>query len=391
MSYLIFDGINDVAISASVVTRNRGGNGHRYTIKGIYRGDNEYCSAMWNSRGFQLRGDRLRIYYTSSASANLLHTSDLLSSGDTFEYVITVVETSPSSGVYNHTATIEINNSGSPVALTGTFQPTILGTDTEIVLGRRGVGTTFCQFDLERFFYEDLDNSSNNVDLDANATNRTTGTPVLEDQVGSNDATGSAGMPTDGSAWSDLSGPAIVTDNLAQTQTIGNVTLTSSDTISPNGLSQVQTIQEPSLTQAHVLTVNNIAQAQTLEQASLIVAGALAIDSLSQQQTIDNVSLIQQQILSVDGLSQAQDIDNVTIAPDSLLSVAGLLQTQTIDEPTLTQNFVLLVDDLQQAQTIGVVNFGEDKILGGYTISFKSDDFGLSYQVDQITLRFGDG
>ena len=208
MSYLIFDGVNDSASSASAVTRNL--SNHRYTIKGIYRGDNSYFASMWNSRGFQLRGDRVRIYYAGSDTSNFTHTSNVLTSGDTFEYVITVTETSPGSGVNAHSVTLEINDSGSPVTCSGTLNvaDANMQANAQIVLGKRGPDSVYCLVDIERFFYEDLDNAANNVDLDANLTNRTTGTPVLEDQVGSNDATG-VNMPTDGSAWSDLSRPGI--------------------------------------------------------------------------------------------------------------------------------------------------------------------------------------
>lgn len=80
--------------------------------------------------------------------------------------------------------------------------------DELIYLGRNQ--STYSKIDINRIVYAEGANGAEIIvnDWNADLTNRTTGVPVLEDTVGGNDATGQ-NMPTDGSAWSDLSSTGV--------------------------------------------------------------------------------------------------------------------------------------------------------------------------------------
>jgi len=172
-------------------------------------------------------------------------------------------------------------------------------------------------------------------------------TPLLVDDINQSQ---SIDQPTLTQAHS------LVVNDVDQGQTIDQPTLTQANILSTNDLDQSQTIDSPALTQAHVLSVDDITQSQTIDNVTLAIAGALLVNDLTQSQIIDLANIIQSHILSVNGLSQSQTIDQPSLSAG--ITVNDITQAQSLDLPTLTQANVLSVDSLTQAQILDNIASG---------------------------------
>lgn len=215
--------------------------------------------------------------------------------------------------------------------------------------------------------------------------------------------------PADFWVASAVSGGLVIND-LAQGQTLDEITLTQANILSVDGLSNAQTISEPilnqnnilstddiltahtisepALTQAHVLSVDNISTGHTLSEVTLAVAGALLVDDLSNAQTVSNISLIQHNLLVVDPITTGQTISNITLTPEGALAVNSLVTSQSLSEPSLTAHLSLIVDDITNNQFISVVSFDDGQDIGTVTAAFKANDIGVEYGLLEFTVRF---
>lgn len=133
-------------------------------------------------------------------------------------------------------------------------------------------------------------------------------------------------------------------------------TLSGSVSLLVDDLSQSQTIDQPSLTQANILSTDDINQSQTIDSPVLTQAHILTVDDITQAQTIDIANIIQSHILSVNDLNQSQSIDEPALV--ARIIVDNINQAQTLDVPALVQANVLSVDNLTQAQILDNVYSG---------------------------------
>jgi hypothetical protein len=169
-------------------------------------------------------------------------------------------------------------------------------------------------------------------------------------------------------------GTSVTANDITQSQTIDNVTLTQANVLAVNSmahgqaidpasidaeasitlqdLTQGQTIDNAALTQANIVSVDSLGQGQTIENATLTQAGAIAVNSIEQSQTIDQITLTQAHVLVAADMTQAQAIDEITLLASGTLSLDAVSQSQTIENATLTQANVLAVNSLSQGQTI---------------------------------------
>tara|TARA_R110000772_G_scaffold67595_1_gene150082 strand:- start:847 stop:2067 length:1221 start_codon:yes stop_codon:yes gene_type:complete len=261
---------------------------------------------------------------------------------------------------------------------TATSQQAAEGTTISNV-GR--IGTTVTPITkIKSIIFKDTIGGTDLFNWDATASSHAAGTPILTDTVGGNDATG-VNMPTDGSAWVDLggSGTTVTTNQVAQAQTIDQVTLTEHSVLTVGGLSQAQTVEQVTLQQSGTLSVNNLQHIQTIDQVNLTQAHIVSVNDLSQLQNIDQVSLNQGNVLSVNDTDQLQTLGQVTLSAAGtvainnasqvqsleqlVLSIAGtiainnLSQSQLLEQLNLTQAHVVSVDNLSQAQLLESINF----------------------------------
>lgn len=121
------------------------------------------------------------------------------------------------------TLTIERIGSNATLTFGGNNSTVACGTGTFDFDGFGRVNTTLLK-DIEYGIIEAFDSTSTLIHKwDATPSNHGSGTPLLLDTVGSNDATG-VNMPTDGSAWVDLGGGGIsVTGTAVPTQTEADI------------------------------------------------------------------------------------------------------------------------------------------------------------------------
>lgn len=168
------------------------------------------------------------------------------------------------------------------------------------------------------------------------------------------DKTGTIGIMLLPSGGGSIS---LVVNDLTQSQTVDQPSLTQNNILAVNDLDQNQSIDSLTLTQAHILSVNDITQNQTIDNVTLSVAGALLVDDLTQSQTIDLANIIQNHILLVNGLDQSQSVDQPSLSIG--ITVDDINQAQTLDAAALVQANILSVDNLTQAQILDNVYSGE--------------------------------
>ena len=212
----------------------------------------------------------------------------------------------------------------------------------------------------------DTDNFDNNIDEDGSGN--ITATVVFDDAAAGDYQTSDAvvvGEGTDlgalyalvttdrlgverGSSWDigafqNAGGGSVslIVDDLSQSQTIDNVTI--SLDLDIQDISQSQQIDNTSLTDS--LISNNIGQLQFIDNSILVVD--LPVSDMVQQQQVEN-SVLGVSVISTD-ISQQQTIDNTSL--DVSLSVSNIIQNELLENTSLVPS--LLINSLSQMQVLG--------------------------------------
>lgn len=186
------------------------------------------------------------------------------------------------------------------------------------------------------------------------------------------------------SAWVDSGGggSTVVQENLAQSQSIDNISLNQhsvlaiaplsqnqslsemalyqNNVLTINDANQQQSIDQINLTQAHVLFLNDLNMIQALQSTSMNQNNIISTESLSQYQALEQLSLNVQGVVSVDSFFQSQSFDLITLTESgsSLLNIAKLSQQQELTGSQLLQQNLLTVDNLSNSQLVESINFG---------------------------------
>ena len=187
--YLDFDGSNDYVESGSAVSRNLGN--HKFTITGRYKATG-YIFSCWNNRGVEIRSDGgVKTYFGSSAQGNFTfsgHTG--WTDEDEFVLEIECTDNSPN---YDVNCWLTVNGGTRTAASENPRTFSALGSNQKMRLGCRGNSvTTNCAVQINNVLYEDLDDSGNNQEWDADSsTHGTSASVTLDEILTSNDATGS--------------------------------------------------------------------------------------------------------------------------------------------------------------------------------------------------------
>ena len=177
-------------------------------------------------------------------------------------------------------------------------------------------------------------------------------------------------------------GYTLAVQDVAQGNSIDAVTLTQANVLSAADIGQDQSLDNVTLTQVHVIAVNDLSQANLIDGVTLTAAGVLAVAGIDQAQLIDATALTQAGILSVADISQDNAIDNVTLTVAGSLAIQGVTQNNLIDGVTLTQAGTLSIADLTQSQIIDVAALTQH-----YTIAVNSLLQG--HTLDGVTLSLG--
>jgi hypothetical protein len=175
--------------------------------------------------------------------------------------------------------------------------------------------------------------------------------------------------------------------------------------VDPNDLSQSQTLDNVTLTLKYLQNPDDLSQSQTIDNVTLAQEGSLSVESLTSGQTIDNVTTTLLYVQTPDDLASGQTIDNVTLTEFTGIAVADLIQSQLIDPVILRQEGIIIPLPISQGQGISSVNLssaGQVAILDAlqgqtitsvtvtphYTVS--AEDLASGQFISNITLSSGD-
>jgi len=158
-------------------------------------------------------------------------------------------------------------------------------------------------------------------------------------------------------------GTALVVQDIFQSQSIDNISLTQHSALSVGDIAQSQAIDNIDLIQHGDLLVGDLIQPQTIDNVILSISTQLVAQDSTQAQTIDNVSLVQHNSLLVSDLEQSQTIDNVLLTQHNILIISDVLQAQILDTPSLTQHGIIAVNNVNQDQVIDSVSITQHNSL----------------------------
>jgi len=156
----------------------------------------------------------------------------------------------------------------------------------------------------------------------------------------------------------------LTTNNLNQIQDLSVVDMSSSSSLALADLEQLSTITSIGLVQQSNLNTNNIENAQELSIASLVQKAVLSVSNLEQLSTISNVSLVNQSSITLQNIEQDHQLTNATLIQNNNLLLNGIESAQDVTSPTLTQANILTVSAIETAQEASNVSLAIAGVLG---------------------------
>lgn len=269
--------------------------------------------------------------------------------------------------------------------------------------GWRGTGSTHADISIITVDCKDLTTTSNNRFYDATSSSHAAGTPILDDTIGGNDATG-VNMPTDGSAWINLGGSGI-----SIAATLGTIEYNSNDTIV--GLAGTVDVATT------LGTINYSSQDATISLfGDIDLTATLGIIDYTSQSTIVSLSgavdvnttlgtIAYSSINTTIGLTGSVDVIP-TLGTISYISNSTTisLSSETIINATLgaidytsQDTAVTLSGLIDITSTLGaivynsypvIVSIGKGQAIGNVTTSFADNIYTAGFKPDTITVSF---
>lgn len=314
---LKFDGVNDHAPVASPVF---GITDFTFRFGFLYvAGSNQ--AIMGNSN---TNDDILRLTNTTSFLVKCGGTSVTLTLSTALivgqRYVFNVVRSGSTIDIQDDSGSSLVNATGATITLIDLYG-----------FGRISAGQ---YFKGELDFFEHYSDSTKTIlenQWDATASSHGSGTPVLVDTIGGNNATG-VNMPTDGSAWIDLGGSGITV-----TATLGTIDYTSQNT--------------------------NVALTGSIDLTTTL--GTINYSSNNTTVSLDGGTIVNATLGTIDYTSQ-----NATVLLSGLVEVTATLGAIVYNSYPV------------------IIQVGEGQVIGNITAGFADDLYAASFKPDTITVSF---
>jgi len=258
--------------------------------------------------------------------------------------------------------------------------------------------------DAGQFEYLKITDGSTLIhNIDATASSHATGTPVLTDTVGGNDATG-VNMPTDGSAWINLGGGSVTLDaeNGSFTTTLQPATLIydalNDYVIDTQSGSFLTSGQDVDLLVNRVLSSEGGSYLTTFNDSTLVynTAGQYTIvaNNGAFNTTGSNVSLLRGRNLSAntgDFTYTGQDVN--LLAGRKIQALSGNYTTTGQDVSFLYNRVIISQsgDFITTGYNVSLLYSGQEvQTIGTVTAGFKQDIYTAIYKPNSITVSFKD-
>ena len=282
--------------------------------------------------------------------------------------------------VSTNVLTVEITRNGNAheLFINGISQGTVSNsaTSTQNVLTIGRASSDFSQFNLLLMELYDAPSGGSLISAyDATASSHASGTPVLTDTVGGNNATG-VNMPTDGSAWINLGGGGggltLIVSSIASLEAFGTPNIRrAQEVLAVESILSLEAFGTPSLTIISTIAIPSIESEEafglpTVELTSVFVV----VDSILTEEEFGTPTIIVGEtfVLPVSIASaEAFGTPNVTSIGivTQYLTVATIFSEEEFGVPDVSLfDKHLLVVSIQSGE-----EFGKPKILGGVQVT----------------------
>lgn len=208
-------------------------------------------------------------------------------------------------------------------------------------------------------------------DWDAGASSHAAGTPVLVDTVGSKDATGE-GMPTDGSAWEELtSGITLEPTGIPTEEAFGSPLLVSAQVLSATGIESEEDFGVAEIVSSKVVSPSGIESGEAIGDPIVLTSLFIYHESIDSAEIFGNALVLSGAIsISVYSINSDEQFGDASVLGSTLVGPLSISSSEEFGLPELVSAKEIFVFSIDSSEAFGIPKLtdGTVDIQTGYGI-----------------------